>query len=122
MDRENYVKENRKQTKLTHDPIVVVTQKVTDTLLDLNKEDIIDDNTHDYLIPDSATTSRFYLLIKLHKEGHPGRPIVSCSNCPTEKISEFVDRHLRPLATGVSSYTRHHIFPQENSYGWIPST
>ncbi|XP_072037029.1 uncharacterized protein [Amphiura filiformis] len=107
LNREDYIQEAHRQlanpihyVKLSHDPIAEVTQEVTDTVIDLHDQNIIDDNTFEYLLPESATTSRFYLLPKIHKEGNPGRPIVSCSNCPTE----FVDYHLRPLATGVTSY------------------
>jgi hypothetical protein len=38
---------------------------------------------------------RFYLLPKIHKANNPGRPIVSANGHPTEKISEFVNFHLR---------------------------
>ena len=34
---------------------------------------------------------RFYILSKIHKEGNPGRPIISSNGHPTERISEFVD-------------------------------
>ena len=39
---------------------------------------------------------RFYILLKIHKPGNPGRPIVSSSSNPTERISHFVDHHLQP--------------------------
>ena len=33
----------------------------------------------------------FYILLKIHKHGNPGRRIVSSNGHPTERISEFVD-------------------------------
>ena len=34
------------------------------------------------------------ILPKLHKQGNPGRPIISSNGHPTERISEFVDYYL----------------------------
>ena len=36
----------------------------------------------------------------------PGRPIVSVTGHPTEKISEVIDLHLRPHAENLPSYLR----------------
>ena len=44
------------------------------------------------------------MLPKLHKEGFPRRPILSENGHPTEKISEFVDYHLRPHVRTMPSY------------------
>ena len=44
------------------------------------------------------------MLPKIHKVGHPARPIVSSSGAPTENISAFVDYHLHPLVTKLPSY------------------
>ena len=49
-------------------------------------------------------TPLFYLLPKLHKTGNPGRPVVSSINCHTEKISQFVDYHLKALAQKLPSF------------------
>ena len=49
---------------------------------------------------------RFYLLPKIHKEGCPGRPVISGWNTPTEKISRFVDHNLRPLVPTINSYIK----------------
>ena len=46
------------------------------------------------------------MLPKIHKAGNPGRPIISANECPSEKISEFVDFYLRPLAQDVPSYIK----------------
>ena len=65
----------------------------------------IDEETYKYLTPLTAKPSRFYLLPKIHKPGNPGLPIVASCDAPTEKISEFVDYHLRPLVRNISSDT-----------------
>ena len=49
---------------------------------------------------------RFYLLPKLYKKGCPGRPVISGCNTPTEKISSFVDYHLRPIVPNINSHIK----------------
>ena len=51
-------------------------------------------------------TPKFYTLPKIHKEGHPGRPVVNSRDCHTSKISKFVDFHLQPLAQSLPSYIK----------------
>ena len=49
---------------------------------------------------EKATNSRkLYLLPKIHKclKNVPGRPIISNCGTPTEKVSEFLDHHLKPV-------------------------
>ena len=40
-----------------------------------------------------------YLLLKIHKMLYdvPGRPVISNCGTPTEKVSEFLDHHLKPV-------------------------
>jgi len=63
-----------------------------------------DEITNEYLIPDSPNPDRFYLLPTIHKANNPGRPIVSANGHPTEKISEFVDFHLRQHIEALPSF------------------
>lgn len=72
----------------------------------LNKGDT-DEWTRDYLLtPKDARTARFYLLLELHKQGVPGRPVMSGCSTPTEKISEFIDHQLSPLVPSINSYIK----------------
>ena len=48
-------------------------------------DQLIGDNMMDYLDVDQ----------KIHKPYIPGRPICTSNNHPTERISEFVDFHIR---------------------------
>ena len=64
----------------------------------------IDKNVKDYLSPSTLKVSRLYLLPKLHKQGIPGRPIVSSCGSPTENIFRFVDYFLQPLTRALPSY------------------
>ena len=64
----------------------------------LYKEDLIDEPAFKYLSSNSdPQAGRFYILPKIHKQGNPGRPIISSNGHPTEGISQFVDFHLKPL-------------------------
>ena len=49
---------------------------------------------------------RFYLLPKIHKQGCPGRPVISGCGTPTEKISAFVDHNVRPIVSEINSYIK----------------
>ena len=42
----------------------------------------------------------------VHKQGNPGSPIISSSGHPTERISEFVDYHVKSLVQCLPSYTK----------------
>jgi hypothetical protein len=66
----------------------------------------IDKNTFDYLKPNKPKAGRFYLLPKFHKVNNRGRPIVTATGHPTEKISEFVDFHLRPHVEALPSHLK----------------
>ena len=56
--------------------------------------------------PDKPKAGRFYLLPKIHKVNKPGRPIVSANGHPTEKISKFVDFHLRLYVEALPSHLK----------------
>ena len=58
-------------------------------------------------VPD-AKPGRFYLLPKVHKnlDKPPGRPIVSGNGTPTERISQYVDEHIKPFAPKIDSYIK----------------
>ena len=49
-----------------------------------------------------------YLLPKIHKrlESVPGRPVISNCGTPTEKVSEFLDFHLKPTMQSAKSYIK----------------
>ena len=51
---------------------------------------------------------KLYLLPKIHKrlENVPGRPVISNCATPTEKVSEFLDFHLKSVMQSGASYVR----------------
>ena len=66
---------------------------------DMLQKGQISQNTCNYLTTDIDRTQQFYLLSKIDKDPNntPGRPIVSGSHGPTDKISQFVDYFIGPL-------------------------
>ena len=61
-----------------------------------------------HIIQTKPRPARFYLLPKIHKSlsNPPGRPIMSGNNHPTEKLSEYVDFHLKPHIPKIDSYLK----------------
>ena len=51
-------------------------------------------------------TPQFYTSPKIHKEGNPGRPVVSSINCHTANISKYVDYHLQPIVKQIPYYVK----------------
>ena len=114
MDRVRYVEEGMRQladgkvyVSLESDPTADMIKKINERVHKACLDGHISESTLEYLMINSnAKAGRFYLLPKLHKKGCPGRPVISGCNTPTEKISEFVDYHLKPLVTAIPSYVK----------------
>ena len=55
--------------------------------------------THEY--KKTCNLGKLYLLPKIHKRLHdvPGRSVISYCGTPTEKMSEFFDRQLKPISS-----------------------
>ena len=82
-------------------------KKVNHIIIESHRKGNIDDEIKEYLLASGEEREgRFYLLPKIHKEGSLGRPVISGCNTPTEKISRFVDHHLRPLVSTINSYIK----------------
>ena len=80
----------------------------------------IDQMTHKWLSlgQNPPRIPEFYTLTKIHKAIPVGRPIVSGSGGPSERISSFVDSRLQPIAQKQESYikdTTHFINFIENT-------
>ena len=41
------------------------------------------------------------VLSQIHKQGNPGRPVISSVNCHTSNISKYVDYHLQPIVQQI---------------------
>ena len=92
--------------KLDKNPTVDHEKLVNNTIDDLVSGNAIDEDTASLLRPSKSRTPKYYILPKIHKEGMPGRPVVSSVSSPTEKISAFVDEFLKPMAQELPSYIK----------------
>ena len=91
------------------EPIVEETAKKVRILVDkLRNDGFIDTMTHKWLNNGQNPTRipEFYSLTKIHKKVPVGRPIVSGSGGPTERISSFVDSLLQPIAQKQKLYLK----------------
>ena len=68
--------------------------------------EIIDRTSRDNLQTKTPKIPSFYLLPKRYKPNNPGRPIVNNIGSVTEKISAFVDLHLRKCILRIPSYVK----------------
>ena len=67
----------------------------------ITNEDVTED-----LERNDPKAPKLNLRPKIHKEGNPGRPVVSSVNCHTANISKYVGYHLQPIVTKIPSYVK----------------
>jgi hypothetical protein len=123
MNRDDYIREgnrqlgNEKHYRKLDGPIYPKTAaRITKIVQNLKNEGYINKKQCTYLSPtDNPRPRRFYMLPKIHKDPNkwtvpnkipPGRPIVSDCSSESYSISEYIDYHLRPLATSHPSYLK----------------
>ena len=127
MDTTHKIEEDLEQVssekfyKPLEEPIVSQTAAKVKTIVNtLSANGHIDEMTYKWLNSgqNPPRTPEFYTLTKIHKPTPVGRPIVSGSGGPTERISSFVDSLLQPIAKKQESYikdTTHFINFIENT-------
>ena len=74
----------------------------------MKKDSAIDQNLYSSLLPTSHVPGRLYFLPKVHKQGNPGRSIISGNDTATEKLLVFVDFQL-------TRYMRCNYIPKDTS-------
>ena len=84
-------------------------KEIVDILQSALKDGHITEDYFEAMDPSEKTAGKYYQLFKIHKEHTPpnlppGRPIVSGCGSLTEKISQFVDAHVKDLVKDVPSY------------------
>ena len=78
-------------------PSKKIQNKLNTKLKSLEKEKKLSRNQYLKLHSNNLNIPKFYGLIKLHKEGHPIRPIVAFCDTPTDQLSKFITQILNPL-------------------------
>ena len=113
VDVKDYIKEAERQLnntenyrKLQEDPTATNMKLVNDTMERFKKQKLINEKVAEGLKRNDPKTAKFYLRPKIHKEGNPGRPVVSSVNCHTANISKYVDYHLQPIVKEIPSYVK----------------
>ena len=84
------------------------TKKAQQLIKTLLSEGHIDKTTAKWLslTPDPPQIPVYYTLTKIHKSTPVGRPIISGSSGPTERIAAFVDHLIQPIAQLQASYLK----------------
>ena len=100
MDVNDYIREAKRKLNdprnykvLAKDPTTTNNDLINQTIDRFTKEQLINDNIANGLKNPSPRTPQFYISPKIHKEGNPGRPVVSSINCHTANISIYVVHH-----------------------------
>lgn len=113
LDTEQYVNEANRQLnneqcyqKLDANPTLNHVNTVNDTIDLFKSQHKIPENVAEGLKVKNPKTPTLKLPPKVHKEGHPGRPLVSSIDSPTSKISEYVDFHLQPYTNTIKSHIK----------------
>ena len=89
---------------ITHEPSLIV----LNTINDMITRGEISEKTRKYLHIKKPRMAQLYLLPKIHKPQRPplGCPIISVNECPTERISQFVDFFLQPYLPCIPTWIR----------------
>ena len=95
--------------RLTTDPTPDLVSKFNSYLLRCLQDGVIDKYTLEKLTLDSnnTCTQKIYFLAKIHKHPIKVRPIVSCTDSPTNTASAYLDRLLQPHMRKVRSYIKY---------------
>ena len=101
VDVKDYIKEAERQLNNTENY-----RKLQEDPTKNKKQKLINEKVAEGLKRNDPKTPKFYLQPKIHKEGNPGRPVVSSVNCHTANISKYVDYHLQPIVTEIPSYVK----------------
>lgn len=109
----DYITEANKQLndakyykKLDYDPTHTFQTVIKNKLNYLLDNDQIDKKIFKYLLQENPRPGQFYMLMKVHKPNHPGRPIISGIGTNTENISDFIDEQIKSTAASAPSYVK----------------
>ena len=113
MEAEKQLKDRKvyQEVRFSENILTNLVEKSNTMLKNLKrKEVILEKELKSFSFEYKKTTNlgKLYLLPKIHKrfKNVPGRPVISNSATPTEKVSEFVDHHLKPVMQNSRSYIK----------------
>ena len=76
------------------------------TINELKSSHLLNKKIANDLLSSEAKTPQCKMLQKIHKEGNPGRPMVSSIDCHTTKILKYIDNQLQPHVKELRSYVK----------------
>jgi hypothetical protein len=124
MNTVDYVREAYRQLAdtnsyklLDQNPTQRYNDEINQLLANMLAQVELDNKTYTCLINNNPRTPQFYLLLKIHTTGAPGRPIMRANGCTTENISGLGDAILRDFVPNCKYYikdTTHFIKLVEN--------
>ena len=83
-----------------------VIEEVKDIISRLQRSGVIAEDMDTHAVPVDLKPTRFYILKRVHKNGCPGRPMVSAVGSHTEGLSEVVDHFIQPFLPKILSFIR----------------
>ena len=83
--------------KLDHDITLEVADRIQVVIDKMLKKSVIDLDVYNYLNIQDPKACTFYKLPKIHKKGIPARPICSSLGHLTNRISSFIDEHIKTM-------------------------
>ena len=92
--------------KKDYDMTSEVSDKLRPVLTKMLNKSLIDPDIFDLLDIQDPRACKLYMLPKIRKKGIPGRPICSSLGHPTNRISSFMDAHMKDYVPLTSSYLR----------------
>ena len=112
--RQQYIEEASRQLgdknyyeEQTEDRTPTLSMEIETFLSHLLSKGHIDEDCYSFLAPPSNfKTPTFYMLPKIHKEGCPGRPIISGCQSPTVALSQYLDFYLKPIVKEIPSFIK----------------
>ena len=110
VDVDDYVQEANQQLDNNdlHKKLTIDTSKIN--RIKVNSEPksshLLNEKIGNDLLSSEAKTPQFKMLSKVHKEGNPGRPVVSSIDCHTTKISKYINNQLQQHVKELKSYVK----------------
>lgn len=82
--------------QLKSDPTLRVQTDINNLIKKWIRKGYLTEQTGKNMMNHASVIPKIYGLPKIHKENYPLRPIVSCINSPTYKLSKFISKLLQP--------------------------
>lgn len=100
-----------KEIKFKDEMLSSLVERSNKMFRDLESRKLISEKEMRYFLFDFKNASnlgKMYFLPKIHKrlDNVPGRPVISNCGTPTERVSEFLDHHLKPVMQSGKSYIK----------------